>query len=259
MTSSATNAAVRRTVLVTGAGGGIARGINARLSAAGFDLVCADLGSAAETAAEAVRAGGGNALAVAVDVTDDASVADLQSVLDASDIRVDAVVNVAGVMNRGGLADLSAADFERVVAINLVGPYRVIRAFAPGMIERGWGRVVNISSIAARNGYPFPSYAASKAGLSNLTRSLLDDFWGTGVTVNNVCPGPVEAPMLSDAVREEIRRHVPTARAVEPDEIGAAVAYLLSDDARSISGADLVVDGGASAYFQLSDRPDAVR
>lgn len=259
MTSSTFKDIPRRTVLVTGAGGGIAQGINARLSAAGFNLVCVDLGSSAESAAEMVRTGGGSAVAIEADVTDDASVSYLKSVLDASGTHIDAIVNAAGIMNRGGLADLSAVDFERVVAINLVGPYRIIRTFAPGMITRGWGRVVNISSIAARNGYPFPSYAASKAGLSNLTRSLLDDFWGTGVTVNNVCPGPVEAPMLSDAVREDIRRHVPTARAVEPDEIGGAVAYLLSDDARSISGADLVVDGGASAYFQLSDRSGTVR
>lgn len=249
-----------RAVLVTGAAGGMARGITERASRAGWSVLCADLAlDAAEAAAEAVRHDGGEARAVALDVSSDASVDAAAAEIERYGIVVDAIVNAAGVMDRRGLCELAPEAFERVLAVNLSGPYRVIRSFAPGMIERGWGRIVNISSLAARNGYPFPAYAASKAGLSHLTRSLLDDLWGTGVTVNNVCPGPVETPMLSDDVRAEVSRHVPTGRVVTPDEIGAAVAFLLSDDARSITGADLVVDGGASAYFQLSERPNDTR
>ncbi len=250
-----TGPAHSRTVLVTGAAGGISDGINRRVAQAGYLVLCADLDLvAANAAADAVRAAGGRAEGIVLDVTSDASVSAAAASLEGRGIAVDAVVNAAGVMDRRGLADLEPGDFERVLAVNLTGPFRVIRRFAPGMIERGWGRVVNVSSLAARNGYPFPGYAASKAGLSHLTRSLLNDFWGTGVTVNNVCPGPVEAPMLSEAVRNEVVGHVPTGRVIEPDEIGAAVAFLLTEDARSINGADLVVDGGASAYFQLSDR-----
>lgn len=250
-----TGLAHARTVLVTGAAGGICSGINRRVAEAGHLVLCADLDLvAASAAADAVRAAGGRAEGIMLDVTSDASVSAAAASLEGRGIAVDAVVNAAGVMDRRGLADLEPGDFERVLAVNLTGPFRVIRRFAPGMIERGWGRVVNLSSLAARNGYPFPGYAASKAGLSNLTRSLLNDFWGTGITVNNVCPGPVEAPMLSEAVRNEVIGHVPTGRVIKPDEIGAAVAFLLTEDARSINGADLVVDGGASAYFQLSDR-----
>lgn len=249
-----------RTVLVTGAAGGMARGITERASRAGWSVLCADLAlDAAESAAEAVRDDGGDARALVLDVSSDASVGAAAAELARVGIVIDAVVNAAGIMDRRGLIELEPESFERVLAVNLSGPYRVIRAFAPGMIERGWGRIVNISSLAARNGYPFPAYAASKAGLSHLTRSLLDDLWGTGVTVNNVCPGPVETPMLSDDVRAEVSRHVPTGLVVTPDEIGAAVAFLLSDDARSITGADLVVDGGASAYFQLSERSNDTR
>lgn len=256
MSDGVRSRAVSRAALVTGAAGGICDGINRRVAQAGHLVLCADLDPvAANAAADAVRAGGGRAEGIELDVTSDASVSTAAASLADRGIAVDAVVNAAGVMDRRGLADLEPSAFERVLAVNLTGPFRVIRQFAPGMIERGWGRIVNISSLAARNGYPFPGYASSKAGLSHLTRSLLNDFWGTGVTVNNVCPGPVEAPMLSDAVRADAVRHVPTGRVIEPDEIGAAVAFLLSEDARSINGADLVVDGGASAYFQLSDRP----
>lgn len=243
-----------RVALVTGAAGGVAAGINAQLSGMGFTLICADLGSRGEIAAEKVKAQGGAAFPVSLDVTSDESVHAAFERLSAESLTVDVLVNAAGIMNRSGLLELTSTELSHVLDVNLVGPFRMIQTFAPRMVQRSWGRIVNISSIAAVNGYPFPSYAASKAGLSNLTRSLLSDLWGTGVTINNVCPGPVDAPMLSAAVREELRTSVPIERAVLPSEIGSAVSYLASDAAAGITGADLVVDGGASAYFQLSRR-----
>lgn len=243
-----------RTVLVTGAAGGMCRGINARLAAAGHTLVCVDLAyEGAQEAARQVRESGGVAHAFAVDVTDPDSVRALAGAVHQDVGPVDALVNAAGILDRKFLLDHDDASFRRAIDVNLVGPFQVIRQFAPAMLERRWGRIVNISSIAGVTGYPYPSYAASKAGLSNLTRSLVIDLWGSGVTVNSICPGVVDTPMVIPAVREQVGRKVPTQNVIDPEEIGALAAFLMTDDARNINGADLLVDGGATSYFQLID------
>jgi len=245
-----------RTVLVTGAAGGMCRGINARLAAAGHTVLCADLSiETAEQAAQALREGGGRAEAFAVDVSDVDSVAAL-----AHDVRervgeIDVLINAAGILDRKYLADHDEHSFERAIGINLTGPFRMIQAFSPELVRRGWGRIINISSIAGVTGYPYPSYSASKAGLSNLTRSLVIDFWGTGVTVNSICPGVVDTPMVIQEVRDQVPRKVPTEQIIDPSEIGGLCLFLISEDARSINGADLLIDGGATRYFQLFDRP----
>lgn len=245
-----------RTVLITGAAGGMCRGINARLGAAGHTVLCADLSlDAAQSAAQSVRDAGGRAEAFAVDVSSHESVAALVDAVHERVGGVDALVNAAGILDRKYLADHDATSFERTIDINLIGPFRIIQAFAPEMIERGWGRIINISSIAGVTGYPYPSYAASKAGLSNLARSLVIDFWGTGVTVNSICPGVVDTPMVIQEIRDQVPRKVPTEQIIDPDEIGGLASFLLSDDAKNINGADILIDGGATRYFQLFDRP----
>ncbi len=244
-----------RTVVVTGAGGGMCRGINARLAQAGHTVVCVDLTeAAAKAAADAVGELGGTAYAFAADVTDPDAVHALADAVRAEVGPVEAVVNAAGILDRKMLADHDDDSFGRIVDVNLIGPFRVIHQFTPGMVERGWGRIINISSMAGVTGYIYPGYAASKGGLSNLTRSLVIDLWGTGVTVNAICPGVVDTPMVIDAVREQVPRKVPTAQIVAPQEIGALATFLLRDDAKNINGANLLIDGGASTYFQLFDR-----
>ncbi|MCU1434148.1 MAG: hypothetical protein JWR71_873 [Pseudarthrobacter sp.] len=239
-------------ILVTGAGGGMCRGINARLAGAGHNIVCVDLNAeASEAAAQTIRDSGGNASAFAADVADEAAVARLLAEVTSAVGPVQALVNAAGILDRKCLADSTAESFRRALDVNLVGPFNLIRAFSPAMIEAGWGRIINIASIAGVTGYPYPSYAASKAGLANLTRSLLEDFWGTGVTVNSVCPGVVDTPMVIQEVRDQVRRRVPTQNVIEPAEIGAMIAFLLTDDARNINGADLLIDGGATRLFSL--------
>lgn len=245
----------QRTVLVTGAAGGMCRGINARLGAAGHMVLCADLSlEAAETAAGAVREAGGRAEAFAVDVTDHDSVAALADSVHDRVGEIDVLINAAGILDRKYLKDHDASSFERTIDINLVGPFRLIQRFAPDMVERAWGRIINISSIAGVTGYPYPSYAASKGGLSNLTRSLVIDMWGTGVTVNSICPGVVDTPMVIQEVRDQVPRKVPTEQIIDPDEIGGVALFLISDDAKNINGADILVDGGATRFFQLFDR-----
>lgn len=239
-------------ILVTGAGGGMCRGINARLAGAGHDIVCVDLNlESSEAAAQAIRDAGGKAVAFAADVADEAAVGNLLAEVTSTVGPVHALVNAAGILDRKYLADSTAESFRRALDVNLVGPFNLIKAFSPAMIESGWGRIINIASIAGVTGYPYPSYAASKAGLANLTRSLLEDFWGTGVTVNSICPGVVDTPMVIQEVRDQVRRRVPTQNVIEPAEIGAMISFLLTDDARNINGADLLIDGGATRLFSL--------
>lgn len=246
----------QRTVLVTGAAGGMCRGINARLAVGGHRVICTDLDpDAAERAAQSVRDAGGMADAFAVDVSDPDSVRALSGEVRERVGEVDVLINAAGILDRKYLADHDDRSFERTIDVNLVGPFRMIQTFAPAMVERGWGRIINISSIAGVTGYPYPSYAASKAGLSNLARSLVIDFWGTGVTVNSICPGVVDTPMVIQEVRDQVPRKVPTEKIVDSDEIGGVALFLIGEDAKNINGADILVDGGATRYFQLFDRP----
>lgn len=243
------------TVLVTGAGGGMCRGVNARLGQAGHTVLCVDMSAdAAEAAAQSVRDSGGTAEAFAADVADADSVAALADAVHDRVGGIDVLINAAGILDRRYLADHDAHSFERTIQVNLVGPFRMIQAFAPEMVRKGWGRIINISSIAGVTGYPYPSYAASKAGLSNLARSLVIDFWGTGVTVNSICPGVVDTPMVIQEVRDQVPNKVPTEKIIDPDEIGGVVLFLMGDDARNINGADILIDGGATRYFQLFDR-----
>lgn len=245
-----------RKVLVTGAGGGMCIGINARIAKSGHTVLCADLNlEAAQAAAQRVIDAGGQAFAYELDVTSDDSVAKLHQQIQKDVGNIDALVNAAGILDRKYLEDHTTASFQLAMDINLTGPFRMIKEFAPELIDQGWGRIINISSIAGTTGYPYPSYAASKAGLSNLTRSLLVDFWGTGVTINSICPGVVDTPMVIQEVRDQVKRKVPTEHIVDPEEIGALAAFLLTEESRSVNGADLMIDGGATQIFQLFDRP----
>lgn len=242
-------------ILVTGAAGGMCKGINAKMAEAGHTILCADINlEAAQEAANLITNNGGKAHAFALDVTSEESVKQLEANVTEKVGKIQAIVNAAGILDRKYLKDHDESSFERAIDINLNGPFRVIRTFAPQLIEQGWGRIINISSIAGVSGYPYPSYAASKAGLSNLTRSLLVDFWGTGITVNSVCPGVVDTPMVIQEVRDQVPKKVPTEKIIEPQEIGALINFLLTDDARSINGADMLIDGGATQFFTLFDR-----
>ncbi|BCW58592.1 SDR family oxidoreductase [Arthrobacter sp. StoSoilB20] len=241
-------------VVITGAAGGMCRGINQRLGKAGHTLLCVDLDlKRCQAAVDELRAEGFTAHAFAADVTRAEDVERLRGDVKEVVGEVQALINAAGVLDRKMLLDHDIHSFSRAIDINLVGPFALIRAFAEDLLAANWGRIVNVSSIAGTTGYPYPSYAASKAGLSNLTRSLLVDFWGTGITVNSVCPGVVDTPMVIQEVRDQVPNKVPTGKIVDPDEIGALITFLLTDDARSINGADLVIDGGATKIFRLFD------
>lgn len=243
----------RRTVVITGAAGGMCTGINRALAEAGHRLVLADrdLAGVRRAAAELADTSA-EVHAYSLDLTDADSVAEVCA--RASELRVDALVNAAGILEPAQLDTLTLDAFRRVLEVNLLGPFAMIQALSPQMVERGWGRIINISSLAAVTGYAYPAYGASKAGLSNLTRSLLVDLHGTGVTINAICPGPVDTPMASAAARERVGVKLPTGRMIEPREIGAMVEFLLQDLSGSINGAELMIDGGATALFEMNER-----
>jgi 3-oxoacyl-[acyl-carrier protein] reductase len=240
--------------VVTGAGGGLGEAVATTLAAGGLKVACADLDAdRAHHTAGLVVSAGGVASAHEVDVADGESVRRWRDAVHDELGRASIVVNVAGVLDRRPWDEVDIDEFLHVVRVNLGGTYACTRAFAPDLVAAAWGRVVNIASIAGVTGYPYPSYAASKAGVVNLTRSLLREFWGTGTTVNSVCPGAMDTPMLHREAVETMRSRTPAGRIVTPEEVAGVVRFLCTPAADCINGAALVVDGGATALFQYFD------
>lgn len=244
-------------VLVTGAGGGMSAGIIEVLTSAGHTVLCVDRDeAAANAAARKSRARGGDAYHFEVDVTDEAAVLRLREQIYEQFGGIDVLVNAAGMNDRKYVMQHDSESFERTVNVNLNGAVRMIRLFSDGLVKQGWGRIINIASMAGVVGYQYPAYAASKAALAHVSSSLVLDFWGTGVTVNAICPGVVDTPMASEAARSMVAKKVPTQTMVSPQEIGELVLFLASAMARNVNGARLVIDGGATAAYELvEDRP----
>jgi NAD(P)-dependent dehydrogenase (short-subunit alcohol dehydrogenase family) len=240
-----------RVAVVTGAAGGLGRAVAGRLAIGGAAVACADVSQqAAEATAASIMAAGGSAVGLHVDISSETSLTQLRAQVHEALGPADMLMNIAGILLREQLDTAGADSFRRVVDVNLVGTYLATRTFAADMVDRDWGRVVNIASIAGMTGYPYPAYAASKAGIVNLTRSLLIDFWGTGVTVNAVCPGAMDTPMMDHTARLAMERKTPAGRVVPPAEVAALVDFLASTEAGCVNGASIVVDGGATSVVR---------
>jgi 2-hydroxycyclohexanecarboxyl-CoA dehydrogenase len=244
-----------RTALVTGGARGIGRAISLRLSADGFAVVVGDLNQAgaAETAALAAEAGG-RAIGTALDVTSDASVAAAIATAQAQFGPIEIIVNNAGWDEHHKFVDTDEAFWDRVIEINYKGILRTTHAVLPGMLEREWGRVINIGSDAARVGSSLEAvYAGAKAGVVAFTKTVAREAARAGVTANVVCPGPTNTPLLAEILgsTEEAQkviagmtRAVPMKRLAQPEEIAAAVAFFARDDAGFVTGQTLSVSGG---------------
>jgi 3-oxoacyl-[acyl-carrier protein] reductase len=217
------------------------------LAAEGAAVIAADLkGSAA--AAEAVLATGGRALGMKLDVTDSASA---RAAVEAAVTQfggLHILVNNAGIDQRGQLEELSEADWDRVLAVNLKGPFLCSQAAARHLADGG--AIVNVASLAGRSSSPLQGchYSASKAGLLGLTRHLARELGPRQIRVNAVCPGPVMTDMLSRSTSSEgiaaLAAQVPVGRAGTPEDIAAVIAFLASEDAAYINGASLDANGG---------------
>lgn len=244
-----------RVAMVTGGAQGIGRGIATSLAGDGFRVAIADLNlsTAAQTAKE-LTAAGGTVIAVETDVTRTASVQAGVRAVEAELGPVEVVVNNAGWDDFMPFVATSEEFWDKVLEVNFKGALRVLHTVVPGMMDRGFGRVINIGSDAGRVGSSLEAvYSGAKGGLIAFTKTLAREVANKGITANTVCPGPTDTPMLrafadgagdAEKVIGGMTRAVPMKRLGQPGDIGPAVAFLASDAAGFITGQTLSVSGG---------------
>ena len=248
-----------RTVIVTGAGSarGIGRAACLRLAAVGWSVAALDLeeGAARETAELAASEGGGRAVGLACDVTKGAQVDAAVSTVEDDLPPVVALVNNAGTTAPTRFLDIDEDEWDSIFDVNVRGTYLVTRRVLPGLIDRGYGRIVNLSSVSAvRGGGVFGGshYSAAKAAVLGLTRALAREVGPSGVTCNALAPGligtDITAGMLSPERQAEIVADVPVRRQGSVGEVASMIVYLCSEDAGYVTGATLDINGGSHIY-----------
>jgi 2-hydroxycyclohexanecarboxyl-CoA dehydrogenase len=238
-----------RVALVTGAARGIGAAIAHRLAADGATVIVADLdGDAAKASAASLE---GKAIGLGVDVSSATSVRAAFDEAAAAIGSPEILVNNAGIDVIKPFVDSTEDEWDRVIAVNLKGPINCCRSALDGMIERGFGRIVNIASDAGRVGSSGEAvYSATKGGVIAFTKTLAREMARRGITVNCVCPGPTETALLgqvaeySQKLYDSLARAIPLGRTGRPEDIAPAVSFLVSDDASFITGQTLSVSGG---------------
>ncbi len=235
--------------LVTGAARGIGRAAALQLANAGADVAVMDLQPAVEDTVARIREGGRRAAAATVDVSDPDQIGTgLQSIRAAlGDVDV-LVSNAAIVSNIAPLTKMTAERWQREIAVNLTGAFHVIQAVIGPMIARGWGRIIVMSSGAAHGGlHHQAAYAASKAGLIGLVQTVTLEHARHGITCNAILPGLIETEtvrMMPAEIREAAQAGTPARRLGTMDEVAHLIAFLASDEAGFINGAEIDIDGG---------------
>jgi 2-hydroxycyclohexanecarboxyl-CoA dehydrogenase len=240
-----------RNAVVTGGASGIGRSICLRLAADGADVAILDLdATGAELVAGAVRALGRRALALEADVSSAASVEAALARVRRELGAVHILVNDAGIAEFVPVVQMTEAQWDRMIAVHLKGTFLCTRAVLPDMIAAGWGRIVNVSSVGGLRGGPaLAHYAAAKAGMIGFTKAVAIEVGPQGVTVNAIAPGLIDTPLLRkshvpDAIFEHARRETPVRRIGTPDDIAAACAYLVSEEASFFTGQVMSPNGG---------------
>ncbi len=255
-----------KTALITGGGRGIGRAIAFAFAREGAHLaLCSRTASEVGRVAEEIRRDFKvNVMEGVCDVSDPEAVAEFfLAAFNAHGREADILVNNAGVAESAPVVKTDDELWQRHLAVNLSGAFYCTRAALPAMIERGWGRIINVASIAGKTGAPYiAAYAASKHGVLGLTRSVALEVATKGITVNAICPGYVDTKMTTHALENieaktgksaadslaAIKATNPQRRLVEPEEIAALAVLLASDEGRGINGQAINVDGGSVLF-----------
>ena len=235
-------------VMVTGAGRGIGKAIALRIAKDHAKLVLNDIKrELLEEVADQVKEIGSKAITVSGDISDQRQVAEMISNIKERWGGVSVLVNNAGVDHRSSLTEHSEKWWNRVMDVNLKGPFLMCREVVPYMIQENWGRIINLASMAYKGMGKQVAYDASKAGLIGLTKSLAVDLARYNITVNAVCPSWVNTDMIKMgdlvSLRDKIINRIPMRRLAEPEEIAGVVWFLAQDEASYMSGQNINIDG----------------
>lgn len=250
-----------KTALITGGGRGIGRAIALAFAREGVRIAVA--ARTAEQVEQVAHEIGNGAIGLVCDVSDPESVTHMFAELRERLCDADILVNNAGIAESATLVNTTDDLWHRHLAINLSGTFYCTRAALPAMLKKGWGRVINVASIAGKTGAPYiAAYSASKHGVLGLTRSVALEVATTGITVNAICPGYVDTDMVSRGIEQittktgrtaeealdSLKKMSPQNRLVTPEEVAAVALLLASDEGRGINGQGINVDGGSVLF-----------